>query len=255
MRVAAIRRYPVKSLQGELLDEVELDEGGLAGDRLWGVVDRSTGKVWSAKRHAALLDASARTTPAGPLVTLPDGTEVLPDDPDRDDRLSDWLGADVCLARADAAPPRVYEASLQLDPDVDVFDVPMGPTRFLDLSPVHLLTTASLATAAAHHPDGTWSADRFRPSFLVETNGDDHDGFAENTWVGRKLVVGAAELDVVLPTVRCVMTTCAQPPLDLARDLGILESLIRSNQQNLGVYADVRAGGTVRVGDRVELVP
>ena len=32
--LAALHRYPVKSLSGESLDEVRLDERGLAGDRL-----------------------------------------------------------------------------------------------------------------------------------------------------------------------------------------------------------------------------
>ena len=37
--VAALRRYPVKSLRGEDLDRMEVDERGPVGDRLWALVD------------------------------------------------------------------------------------------------------------------------------------------------------------------------------------------------------------------------
>ena len=46
--VAAIRRYPVKSMGGESLDLVELDARGLVGDRRYAVVD-GDGKLSSGK--------------------------------------------------------------------------------------------------------------------------------------------------------------------------------------------------------------
>lgn len=250
MRVVGINRYPVKSFQGEQLTEAVIDAKGLVGDRRWGIVD-GTGKVWSAKRHGELLGASASTTPDGPIITLPDGSEVAPDDEARDQKLSDWLGTEVVLEAAEGAGDRVYEVSLDIDPDVDVFDMPMTPGAFLDLSPVHLLTTASLRVGAAEHPDGNWTTDRFRPSIVVEVDPHEGEGFVENDWVGRSVRVGAVTLDVALQTVRCVMTTRAQPPRAIERDLEIFKSLVRVNQQNLGVYANVAGPGTIRLGDEV----
>jgi uncharacterized protein YcbX len=248
MRVVAINRYPVKSLQGEQLTETRIGANGLDGDRHWGILDPETGKVWSAKRHGALLGASASTTPDGPIITLPDGTEIAPDDPTRDARLSGWLGCSVALQAAADSGDRIYEASLDIDPDVDVFDMPMTPGRFLDLSPVHVLTTASLRAGAAAHPQGNWTADRFRPSLLIDAA---ETGFVENDWVGKTIRVGEVELDVILPTVRCVMTTRVQPPRDIERDLDIFKTIHRVNQQNLGVYANVTQPGAVRLGDAV----
>ncbi len=250
MRVVGINRYPVKSLQGEQLSETTIDPTGLDGDRRWGIVEAETGKVWSAKRHGALLEASASTTAEGPIITLPDGTEIAPDDPTRDAQLSEWLGSAVALHSASDSGDRIYEASLDLDPDVDVFDMPMTSGRFLDLSPVHVLTTASLRAGSAAHPQGNWTADRFRPSILVDATEDD---FVENDWVGKTVRVGEVELDVILPTVRCVMTTRAQPPRDIERDLDVFKTINRVNQQNLGVYANVTQPGTVRLGDPVAL--
>ncbi|PYO32274.1 MAG: MOSC domain-containing protein, partial [Candidatus Rokuibacteriota bacterium] len=50
---------------------------------------------------------------------------------------------------------------------------------------------------------------------------------------------------------RCVMTTLAQG--DLSRDPGILRTAAQHNQVNVGVYAAVVRGGTIRRGDPVRL--
>jgi MOSC domain-containing protein YiiM len=48
------------------------------------------------------------------------------------------------------------------------------------------------------------------------------------------------------------MTTLAQG--DLPKDSGILRTAAQHNQVNVGVYADVIAGGTVRRRDPVTLI-
>jgi uncharacterized protein len=55
--VGGLWRYPVKSLQGAPVDRIELGLGGVEGDRQWGIVDVATGKVLTAKRWPALLEA------------------------------------------------------------------------------------------------------------------------------------------------------------------------------------------------------
>ncbi len=44
MKLAAIWRHPVKSLQGEQLSNAEVDSDGVRGDRCWGIRDERTGK-------------------------------------------------------------------------------------------------------------------------------------------------------------------------------------------------------------------
>lgn len=47
-RVAGLWRYPVKSLDGEQLEQVAIDRRGVERDRLWALVD-GEGKIASGK--------------------------------------------------------------------------------------------------------------------------------------------------------------------------------------------------------------
>ena len=82
-----IWRFPVKSMQGESLEQVELEERGVLGDRAYALIDEETGKVVSAKsvtRFPNLLECRAtfvEPPQAGSemppvLITLPDGASV-----------------------------------------------------------------------------------------------------------------------------------------------------------------------------------
>jgi uncharacterized protein YcbX len=55
-----------------------------------------------------------------------------------------------------------------------------------------------------------------------------------------------------IPTARCGMTTHTQ--FDLPKDPGVLRSIVKNADQNLGIYASVIKDGKVREGDRVDLI-
>ena len=76
--------------------------------------------------------------------------------------------------------------------------------------------------------------------------------FVENAWIGHTLAIGdEVRLSITGPCPRCVMTTLAQN--DLPKDPGILRTAAQHNQVNVGVYASVVRGGTVRRGDAIRL--
>jgi hypothetical protein len=83
-RVAALWRYPVKSMLGEQLEEADFAERGLAGDRSYAVADVESGRIQNAKRAGweGLFGFRANLTgePYGDLsrlrITLPSG-EVI----------------------------------------------------------------------------------------------------------------------------------------------------------------------------------
>ncbi len=109
--VAGLWRFPVKSMRGERLEQAQLTESGLVGDRAYALIDTDTGKVVSAKsvrlfpgllgRRVAFAEpprAGGELPPV--LITLPDGTEVTSDSSDVDRVLSAYFRRDVTLARA-----------------------------------------------------------------------------------------------------------------------------------------------------------
>jgi len=134
--------------------------------------------------------------------------------------------------------------------------VPAG--SFLDLFPVSVLTTSTLAQLHALRPESRFDDRRFRMNVVVNTSAE---GFVENAWPGRSLQIGdRVRLTVFLPDPRCVMTTLAQD--DLPKDNDILRTLARHNRIEVagglypcaGVYAVVEAAGNIRAGDQVSLV-
>jgi uncharacterized protein YcbX len=70
--------------------------------------------------------------------------------------------------------------------------------------------------------------------------------------MGKKITTGE---DIVIrgtgPCTRCVMNSLPQE--DLPQDLGILRTVARYNQVNVGVYPSVHHGGTILHGDLVQL--
>jgi uncharacterized protein YcbX len=267
--VAALWRYPVKSMLGEELNEAEVTERGLLGDRRFAVIDAATGKVAGAKnprKWGNFLDfRAAYVEPPQPglelpevRLTLPDGTAVTSGQPALPQILSTVLGRQVAFAAAQPESESGGTAEefwpdvegLDLRDTVTDFDLPAG--TFFDCALVHLLTTATIDQLRALYPQGRFEARRFRPNIVVATAPDDQ-GFAEDDWIGHTVAIGdRVLLRVTGPCARCVMTTLPQD--DLPKDSGILRTAAQHNQVNVGVYADVIAAGAIRRGDSVTIV-
>jgi uncharacterized protein len=256
--VAGAWRYPVKSLQGEAVDHLDFDAAGAAGDRAWGILDQVAGKVLTGKRWGTLLSASACTVGDRTVViTLPTGVELEAGARSTDSALSAWLDHDVVLV-GPSTDPVPYELTMDpTDDSSDVWDFATPPGSLVDLAPAHLLTDASLAAARALGPASDWDVRRFRPSLLValagDAGGDDNggDGFPEDGWIGQVVRCGTVAFEPFMPTPRCAMPTREQP--GLARDTTVSRTLSTHHGNNLGVYATVRDGGRVRVGEEVTL--
>lgn len=222
--VASLHRYPVKSTLGESLSALDMDERGVAGDRVWSVrtPENKIGSGKNSRRFAAvpgLLDLRARTTAAGVMIVLPTGEELLTQDPLVAATLSRFLGRPVAVAS---------------ESDVSHFDD--GPVSLLGLASVDAL---SADVGAAVDPT------RFRANILVEGL----PPFGEESLVGQRLRIGGVSLEVVLRSPRCVMVDMATA--DLPAQPGNLLALGRLNDVCLGVIARVVEPGRVHVGDRL----
>jgi uncharacterized protein YcbX len=249
--LAAIWRYPVKSLQGEALIEADVESDGLRGDRRWGIRDRTTGKVLTGRREPRLLLAAATLTGQGsPEITLPSGDRIIGAGASTDTVLSDWLGRPVSLVAAEGSHGADAEFFADATDDTSqALEWTMPPGRFVDAMPLLVLTSASLRTAVNLYPEGDWNVRRFRPNLFIDI---DADGWVEDSWCGQALRIGGVLVAPRERCIRCTMVTRPQPGLE--RDVQIYKSLSRHHGGTLGTWTQVHAPGAVHVGDVVEVV-
>ena len=246
-RLAAIARYPVKSMQGEALQTADVGEGGIVGDRAWALRDRTSGEVLSGKREPRLMLAAARTVGGSVEIEVPELGVHPAGDPHIDAVLSQWLGRDVRLEQATHDTEGLYQFQLDGDESAEVLHLPVMDGSFFDLAPVHLLTSSSLRAAAELEPAVAWDVRRFRPTLLVDV---DQEGFMEDGWTGT-VTVGGLGCVVLMPTIRCAMPMRPQPGLPAAPTL--MPALKRGHNSLLGLYLSVARPGTVVIGDRVSI--
>lgn len=265
-KVVSIWRYPVKSMLGEELNSSYVTERGLVGDRAYALIDEETGKVASAKNprkwerlfdfQSIFVDPPQAPENIPPVrITLPDGTQIFSgQNEDIDHTLSNALGRDVRLMKASLEKPSYEEYWPNIEGLAQretITDEAMPPRTFFDIAVIHLLTTSTINRLRELYPEGRFEVRRFRPNIVIETASGEKD-FIENLWIGKKLTIGQ---DIILringPCTRCVMITLPQG--DLPKDLGILHTVARYNQVNVGIYASVLRGGTVHRGDLIQL--
>ena len=225
-RVVGLWRYPVKSMAGEALTEVEVSWHGLAGDRRWafirdGVV--GSGFPWLTIRQRAdmshyrpSLVEPARPDESAVVVGTPSGVSYDVAAP----ALAAELGAGVRLIKQDRG----------------VFDT----------LPLSLITTQTIGRLAAL-VGARLEVQRFRPNILVEST--DGEAFAEDAWVGRVLRIGGLRMRVDKRDGRCVIVTI--DPVTTERNPAVLRAIAQDRQGCLGVYGSTVEPGRIAVGDPV----
>ena len=271
--VAALWRYPVKSMMGEELNSAEITVNGVLGDRSFALVDVKTGNVISAKNPKKWPDFFAfRSAFSQPLtngqlhpvwITLPDGTVLRSDQAGIDEKLSAALNHPVVLqnqspqnAKLEQYWPEHEGQANEISSETVAGDAAKG--SFFDYAVIHLMTTSTLETLREYYPEGRFEVRRFRPNIVGDTNG--MTGFVENDWVGKVIKIGnGLRLKITDPCPRCVMPTLAQG--DLPHDNGIFKNGIARNKPmvpfagkelpSAGVYARVLNPGWIKRGDKI----
>jgi uncharacterized protein YcbX len=115
-----------------------------------------------------------------------------------------------------------------------------GPERF-DIANLLVATDGEVAELGV-------DVRRLRPNVLI---GGVPAG-AERTWPGRALQIGEVTIGILKLRRRCVVTTI--DPDSGAQDVGVLRTINAEFGGEMALDAWVVAPGTIRIGDRVELV-
>jgi len=240
--VAELWRFPVKSLGGERIESTMLTAVGLAGDRAFGLRDLDSGLILTGRREPQLLMASARATDGRPIVTLPDGRETSDDG-----ELSAWLGRNVALTPATPEDAGTYEIQLEWETETGDWFQWSGPAgSFHD-------STKSHVSLVARSTMRDWDPRRFRTNIILESAPDatGATGANEDDFVGQRIAIGDAELDVMKQIDRCVMVTRPQPD-GIERDLSVLRTINSERETFLGIGALVPKPGAITVGNEIK---
>jgi MOSC domain-containing protein len=225
--VVQLRRYPVKSMTGEIVEHLDIEPRGCAGDRVWSV--RAAGRIATAKTSSnsfapvpGLLELRSAWRDGRVAVLFPDGDAVLVDEPAAAAKLSDHFGRPLTFSRETERP-------------------------HFDDGPVSLVGATTVDAVAGELGEPVEPV-RFRPNILFAGGAP----FAEDSWVGREVAVGDAVLRVTMESPRCVMVDLATA--DLPALEGLLLATGRINHACTGVIAEVVRPGRVRVGDELTAV-
>jgi uncharacterized protein len=223
-RIAALWRYPVKSMAAESLEEVDVSWHGLAGDRRWAFVQdalvRSNFPWFTIRERSDMWHYRPRFVEPGrpeqskTLVTTPAGEELDVTDP----ALATGLGGGIRPIKQNRGT--------------------------FDAMPLSLITTQTVAELGAR-VGIELDPRRFRPNLLVEADAREHE------WVGATLRVGGMTMRVDQRDSRCVIVNV--DPDTSERNPRVLKTVAQTSDNCAGVYGSVVEPGRVAVGDAVTL--
>ena len=235
-RVAEIVRYPVKSMAGVQAESALLGWHGIAGDRRFGFrrLDDVGDFPWlTASRlpelllyHPLGLEEHAGE-PLATLVRTPGGAQIPLRSPALRAEISERLGTRVELMQ--------FRHGIFDDGSISV---------------IVRHTIGAIGRTAGQELDPR----RFRANILLDTH--DPTPFAEDAWVGGRLVFGDTEsgpaVAVTARDVRCMIVNL--DPDTAKQDARVLKAAVQLNANTAGVYGTVVQTGTIRVGQTVSLV-
>lgn len=230
-RVVGLWRYPVKSMAGEALQEIDVGWHGLAGDRRWAFIRSDmtkSGFPWFTLRQRADLNHyrpsfvdPARPDKSATVVQTPSGSTLEVTDP----------------ALAAELSPNGLRLIRQNRGVFDTFPLSVITTRTID--------------RLGEMVDERLDPQRFRPNILVEA--DAEAPFAEDDWVSHVLSIGGMRMRVDQRDSRCIVTTI--DPATTECNPAILRTIARERQGCLGVYGTTVQPGKIAVNDLVSIEP
>ena len=232
--IAALFRYPVKSMRGEQLDTAAIGWNGITGDRRLAIrrLDDRGGFPWlTASRLPELLLYSPCNPDGANDGHIP--THVRTPDGNTMPLLGDDFAAEI--SRRHGAPVQVMHLNQ------GIFDEAC-------ISVITTDTIEEVGRLSATEPDRR----RFRPNIVIRLGNP--RPFLEDAWLGHTLRLGAPDgpvVSVTLPDVRCSMISL--DPDSARPQPQVLKSVVQANQNHAGVYCNVTRTGAVSVGQPVFL--
>lgn len=249
IKLDEICRYPVKGLSADIMPTAKLTIGGaLPLDRKWGIIhtasaiDASSPK-WAPKKNFLMMAKdekigwlSSKFNEDGNILTiLRKGKQISRgslDDPMGKQVLQTFLTG--FMPGGARGHPKIVKA-----PAEDCFtDVPENYLSIINLESVKDLETRIIRDEVHPH--------RFRGNLYISGA----PAWSELGWIGKKLIIGDVELEVVEPIARCQATNIIPGKGEV--NMNIPLSLQKAyGHRNCGVYVKVTKGGTIHPSDEI----
>jgi uncharacterized protein len=238
--ISSIRRYPVKSMSGEDLEEARVTFAGLAGDRVYAFVetDNRTSFPWMTARHGHdwILFRPRFLDPVAPTDEIPFAEKYA----------AEVVTPEGDCFRADAPEftqylEKRFERSLRLR---------FSERSMTDAQPISVLGLSTIR-ALSEETGRDLDPRRFRANFYARWDSD--IPFFEDTLIGRTLRIGdAVSMMPLKKDGRCVMITL--DPDNASPFPPLLECVARNHGGCAGIYGAVLGEGIVRRNDPIWLI-
>jgi hypothetical protein len=235
--IGVIRRFPVKGMAGEELDEAFVAVSGLVGDRVYAFLDPHG--------HPDFPWMTPRTWPGMLLlkprfVSPPSVSELRP--AAKSFRVEVKMPDGSVHDAADPALKTFLEAKFGRSIEFRFSERSMHDTGTISIFGRRTVDALSKETGITLDPR------RFRPNFLVDWKS--MEPYYENSLVGRTLRIGEdLTLVLVRKNMRCIVITL--DPDTAEPSPVVLETVARKHESCSGIYGSVIREGIVRRGDPV----
>lgn len=225
-----LRRFPIEGIAGEAPTEALLRGDKLSGDRLYELADEETGQPITPGSHPFLLAYSARYLDdpeatggrAWVQVRWPDGRDCAATDPS-------WIAE---ASRIAGRP------------------VMMRPRKADQAGAAVRIVSVNSRRRLEKVYGGELEEIRFRENMLIDL--PETEAFEEDGWVGRRLRIGEALLEVTGQATDCVLASLAIPSGE--RDASLLAAMIKMRNGKIGLEARVVSGSRIRAADPILLL-
>ncbi|NEW07637.1 MOSC domain-containing protein [Paenibacillus sp. SYP-B3998] len=234
--ISEINRYPIKSFAGERLETCIVETYGLYGDRCYAFIDE-TKEGWesffTARTIPNMLAYKAKLIGEGFQHELPKVSVTSPDN-----RIFNWN--EELLNEMQRFSKKKMSMKSYQSQNADLMAV--------DSSSLLIITDSTLRNL-----EKIWGKSldkrRFRANLVVTV---DEGAGNECEWIGKRVAVGSAELQIDTYCERCSMITI--DPDDLERDSSLLRKVNEEMNLSFGVYASVKKTGHIHTGEKVYLL-
>src|SRR5262245_49083879 len=252
-RVTRISIAPVRGLGLEHPDSVELGPTGVLEDRRFYLTDEQ-GRLLDRLRLGRLVQVQAHTDSGGRRLRLafPDGRGVEGDVTDLGEGVETFVYHRLAVGPVVRGPWAEAMSDFAGRPVRLIRCDRPGGTR--SRNAVSLIGDGSLAELAKWLDVSAVDGRRFRMLFEVEgARAHEEDG-----WIGGRVRIGSAVLQITHPDARCAITTqdpeTGTPDLDTLRTIIAYRGLRDGKKIDFGVLGEVVQPGRATLGDEVEVL-